>query len=145
MRLRCSDGVVQVARRERSVAMKRSPRSRRLATGNRGALPSAINKATREQSATFPARGNVAVPQPSGDTFPIVGIGASAGGLEAFSELLAHLSFDAAMAFVLVQHLDPKYPSILSEILSRTTPIPVIEVSTVSASSPAMCTSCHRT
>ena len=128
MRLRCSDGVVQVARRERSVAMKRSPRSRRLATGNRGALPSAINKATREQSATFPARGNVAVPQPSGDTFPIVGIGASAGGLEAFSELLAHLSFDAAMAFVLVQHLDPKYPSILSEILSRTTPIPVIEV-----------------
>src|SRR5882724_1159056 len=128
MRLRCSDGVVQVARRERSVAMKRSPRSRRLATGNRGALPSAINKATREQSATFPARGNVAVPQPSGDTFPIVGIGASAGGLEAFSELLAHLSFDAAMAFVLVQHLDPKYPSTLSEILSRTTPIPVIEV-----------------
>ena len=87
-----------------------------------------MNTATREQRATFAARGRVAVPQPSSDTFPIVGIGASAGGLEAFSELLAHLSLDAAMAFVLVQHLDPKYPSILSEILSRTTPLPVIEV-----------------
>jgi two-component system CheB/CheR fusion protein len=87
-----------------------------------------MNTATREQRATFPARGRVAVHQPSSDTFPIVGIGASAGGLEAFSELLAHLSLDAAMAFVLVQHLDPKYPSILSEILSRTTPLPVVEV-----------------
>jgi two-component system, chemotaxis family, CheB/CheR fusion protein len=71
----------------------------------------------------------VAAPEPSSDTFPIVGIGASAGGLEAFSELLSHLSLDAAtMAFVLVQHLDPKYPSILSEILGRTTRMPVVEV-----------------
>ena len=112
--------------------MRRSSRYPRSASGKGGALPpappSAINKATREQSATYPARGSVAVPPPSRDTFPIVGIGASAGGLEAFSELLANLSFDAAMAFVLVQHLDPKYPSILSQILSRTTPIPVVEV-----------------
>src|SRR5881409_1601533 len=112
--------------------MKRSPRSPRSPTGNRGGRPPApaspVNKAIRQQRATLPARGRVAVPQPSGDTFPIVGIGASAGGLEAFSELLAHLSLDAAMAFVLFQHLDPKYPSILSEILSRTTPLPVIEV-----------------
>jgi two-component system CheB/CheR fusion protein len=42
--------------------------------------------------------------------------------------LLAHLSLDAAMGFVLVQHLDPNYPSILSEILSRTTRMPVVEV-----------------
>src|SRR5437899_4667211 len=114
------------------MAMKRSPRSPRSPTGNRRApppaRPSPINTATRGQRATFPARGTVAVAQPSSDTFPIVGIGASAGGLEAFSELLAHLSLDAAMAFVLVQHLDPKYPSILSEILSRTTPLPVVEV-----------------
>src|SRR5437867_564618 len=112
--------------------MKRSPRSPRSPTGNRGARPPApaspVNKAIRQQRATLPARGRVAVPQPSGDRFAIVGIGASAGGLEAFSELLAHLSLDAAMAFVPVQHLDPKYPSILSEILSRTTPLPVIEV-----------------
>ncbi len=41
--------------------------------------------------------------------FPIVGIGASAGGLEAFTELLQHLPADTGMAYVLVQHLDP-YP-----------------------------------
>src|SRR5271156_1533775 len=60
--------------------------------------------------------------------FPIVGIGASAGGLEAFSELLRHLPEKTGMAFVLVQHLDPKHESGLREILARTTKIPVTEV-----------------
>src|SRR5881409_2366993 len=112
--------------------MKRSPRSPRSPTGNRGGRPPApaspVNKAIRQQRATSSTRASAAAHQSSSDTFPIVGIGASAGGLEAFSELLAHLSPDAAMAFVLVQHLDPKYPSILSEILSRTTRMPVVEV-----------------
>src|SRR5882672_10251225 len=61
--------------------------------------------------------------------FPIVGIGASAGGLEAFSELLRKLPVKTGMAFVLVQHLDPKHSSDLREILARTTEIPVAEVS----------------
>ncbi|PYX28784.1 MAG: chemotaxis protein CheR [Acidobacteria bacterium] len=60
--------------------------------------------------------------------FPIVGIGASAGGLEAFSELLRHLPLKTGMGFVLVQHLDPKHSSELREILARTTKIPVVEV-----------------
>ena len=60
--------------------------------------------------------------------FPIVGIGASAGGLEAFSELLRYLPERTGMAFVLVQHLDPKHESGLQEILARTTKIPVTEV-----------------
>jgi two-component system CheB/CheR fusion protein len=60
--------------------------------------------------------------------FPIVGIGASAGGLEAFSELLRYLPEKTGMAFVLVQHLDPKHGSVLQEILARTTKIPVTEV-----------------
>ncbi|MEG3436114.1 chemotaxis protein CheB [Pannus brasiliensis CCIBt3594] len=60
--------------------------------------------------------------------FPIVGIGASAGGLEAFTELLSHLPLDTGMAFVLVQHLDPDQKSLLSEILSRSTRLPVREV-----------------
>ena len=60
--------------------------------------------------------------------FPIVGIGASAGGLEAFSELLRHLPLRTGMAFVLIQHLDPKHSSELREILARTTKIPVAEV-----------------
>lgn len=64
----------------------------------------------------------------SSGAFPIVGIGASAGGLEAFSELLRYLPEKTGMAFVLVQHLDPKHGSSLQEILSRTTKIPVTEV-----------------
>lgn len=62
------------------------------------------------------------------ELFPIVGIGASAGGLEAFSELLGHLPTDTGMAFVLVQHLSPNQKSLLSEILGRTTDMPVTEV-----------------
>src|SRR5208282_2001787 len=56
--------------------------------------------------------------------FPVVGIGASAGGLEAFTKLLKHLPNDTGMAFVLVQHLDPTHASALTEILSRTTAMP---------------------
>ena len=60
--------------------------------------------------------------------FPIVGIGASAGGLEAFTLLLKHLPTDTGMAFVLVQHLDPDHESALSGLLSRTTSMTVREV-----------------
>ena len=62
------------------------------------------------------------------DLFPIVGIGASAGGLEAFKELLAGLPDKAGMAYVLVPHLDPDHQSVLAEILSRFTKIPIAEV-----------------
>ena len=49
----------------------------------------------------------------------VVGVGASAGGLEAFTELLSHLPDDTGMAFVLIQHLDPSHDSHLTELLSR--------------------------
>jgi two-component system CheB/CheR fusion protein len=62
------------------------------------------------------------------DSFPVAGIGASAGGLEAFKELLANLRTDAGMAYVLLPHLDPDHQSVLTEILSRFTKIPVAEV-----------------
>ncbi len=64
----------------------------------------------------------------SQESFPIVGIGASAGGLEAFSELLRGLPEKTGMAFVLVQHLDPKHASTLHEILARVTKLPVTEI-----------------
>ncbi len=60
--------------------------------------------------------------------FPIVGIVASAGGLEAFTEFLGHLPVDTGMAFVLIQHLDPNYKSLLSEILATKTEMPVSQV-----------------
>ena len=60
--------------------------------------------------------------------FPIVGIGASAGGLEACTKLLENLPADTGMAFVLVQHLAPTKDSILAELLSKATSMPVREV-----------------
>lgn len=67
--------------------------------------------------------------QPSNDDpFSVVGIGASAGGLEAFTQLFTHLPDNTGMAFVLVQHLDPSHRSLLAELLSRTTRMPVVEV-----------------
>ena len=58
----------------------------------------------------------------------VVGIGASAGGFEAFKQLLARLPVDTGMAFVLVTHLDPRHESILPELLARATQMPVSEV-----------------
>lgn len=58
----------------------------------------------------------------------VVAIGASAGGLEAFTELLSPLPADTGMAFVLVQHLDPKHESMLRELISRSTKMQVMEV-----------------
>jgi two-component system CheB/CheR fusion protein len=60
--------------------------------------------------------------------FPAVGIGASAGGLESVSELLAALLPNNGLAFVVVQHLDPQHESLLSELLSRRTPLPVAQI-----------------
>ena len=64
------------------------------------------------------------------DSFPIVGIGASAGGLEAFREVLRFLPDNAGMAYVLVQHLDPGHESLLPELLSRATRMVVHEAHT---------------
>lgn len=62
-------------------------------------------------------------------TFPVVGVGTSAGGLDAFTKLLKNLPADTGMAFVLVQHLDPKHVSLLPELLARATAMPVVEIS----------------
>ena len=60
-----------------------------------------------------------------GERLIVVGIGASAGGLEAFERFLRHLPASSGLAFVLVQHLDPEHESILAEILGRATDVPV--------------------
>ncbi len=64
----------------------------------------------------------------SENQFPIVGVGASAGGLDAFKRFLGALPEHTDMAFVLVQHLDPSHESLLPEILSKYTKIPVLEI-----------------
>ncbi len=81
-----------------------------------------------EQSETQSVITNTDISPPRGNPFPIVGVGASAGGLEAFGQLLSSLPADTGMAFVLVQHLDPQHESLLAEILGLRSRMPVTTV-----------------
>ena len=64
----------------------------------------------------------------SAERFPIVGIGASAGGLEALEDFFSHTPADSGMAFVVVQHLDPTHKGMMPELLQRVTSMPVTQV-----------------
>ncbi|HEY7334746.1 MAG TPA: chemotaxis protein CheB [Bryobacteraceae bacterium] len=66
--------------------------------------------------------------QTGGTAFPIAGVGASAGGLEAFTQLLNSLPPDPGIAFVFIQHLQPKHESMLTLLLSKVTGMKVVEV-----------------
>lgn len=88
-------------------------------------LPSSL---FNQQMATPKKNKNKKEPPPTVQNFPIVGIGASAGGLDAFKRLLKAIPENSGMAYVLVQHLDPSHESILPEILQRVTKIPVYEI-----------------
>ncbi|HEX7604488.1 MAG TPA: chemotaxis protein CheB, partial [Polyangiaceae bacterium] len=61
-------------------------------------------------------------------TFPVVGLGASAGGLEALEPFLKNMPLNSGMAFVVVQHLDPTRKGILAELLQRAAVMPVVQV-----------------
>jgi two-component system CheB/CheR fusion protein len=63
----------------------------------------------------------------AGKEFFIVGIGSSAGGLEALEHFFLHMPADSGMAFVLIPHLDPTHKSIMPELLKRFTSMPIFE------------------
>ncbi|WP_414574192.1 chemotaxis protein CheB [Nostoc sp. CCY 9925] len=86
------------------------------------------SKKSQSNSTTDKGGNNEEKRENQKELFPIVAMGASAGGLEAFTQLLSHLPIDTGMAFVLIQHLSPNQKSLLSEILSRKTQMPVYEV-----------------
>jgi two-component system CheB/CheR fusion protein len=80
-----------------------------------------------------PARGPIAVrdivpPAPAAPAFSIVGIGSSAGGLEALTRFLAHVPAGSGLAIVIVQHLDPTHKGMMPELLQRATPMKVVQV-----------------
>ena len=83
-------------------------------------MSSTVARARREKATHEKAASNV---------FPIVGIGASAGGLEAFTHVLRGIPDGANLALVLIQHLDPTYKSRLTEMLSENSNMPVAQVS----------------
>jgi two-component system, chemotaxis family, CheB/CheR fusion protein len=63
----------------------------------------------------------------AGEGFPIVGIGASAGGLDAFKKFFTAMPADSGIAFVLIPHLDPTHRSLMVELLAKQTPMSVVE------------------
>jgi two-component system, chemotaxis family, CheB/CheR fusion protein len=67
----------------------------------------------------------------SGNLFPIVGIGASAGGLEAFEQFFKHVPENSGMAYVVIQHLDPTHKGMLPELLQRVSKMDVFRQKTV--------------
>src|SRR5262245_23541520 len=62
---------------------------------------------------------------PAGHPFPVVGVGASAGGLEAFTDLLAHLPAKPGLSILFVLHLEPHHKSHLAEVLGKKTGLPI--------------------
>src|ERR1035438_3754542 len=82
-------------------------------------MPEELASDASEETPELAAKGTT--------TIPVAGIGGSAGGLEVFKHLLADLPADTGLAIVFVQHLDPKHHSLLTEILSRSTSMPVSE------------------
>lgn len=79
-------------------------------------------KTTRDARKTAPGASSAVY------SFPIIGIGTSAGGLEALEHFLIHVPKNSGMAFVIVQHLDPTRRGIMSELLQRNTGMKVIQV-----------------
>src|SRR5438045_358866 len=81
--------------------------------------------ATAPKKAVVPARRE---PPHRAPNVGVVGIGASAGGVQAFSTLMSRVPVDTGLAFVLIQHLDPTRESGLAEIVGRATSMPVVQV-----------------
>jgi two-component system CheB/CheR fusion protein len=89
-----------------------------------------LNGPTGQQPTEEPDRQAqpVDAEQPPRLPFPVVGIGASAGGIEAASEFLDAMKPDSGVAFVFIQHLPPDHESMMAEILGRRTAMPVRQV-----------------
>lgn len=81
-----------------------------------------------KKPASIPTKKNPAERKVAQSSFPTVAIGASAGGLEAITELLKNLPSDTGMAFIYVQHLSPDHKSLLTPILSKATSMKVQEI-----------------
>ena len=98
----------------------------RISTPKRKPPPKKTSKSRGSQGAGSSAQPVTPVVAPDvAQRFPIVGIGASAGGLEALQSFLAHVPSEPGIAFVIVTHLAPDQVSLLPELLQRHTRMPV--------------------
>jgi len=98
----------------------------RTSTGRRRSHKRPESSTTRGPRHEAPVADPAHPPEPD-SPFPVVGIGASAGGLDAFKKLFAAMPGDPGMAFVLIPHLDPTRESLMVELLAKQTTMPVAE------------------
>ena len=82
-------------------------------------------KSSRPSRRASPASSPPAGPGPGAGTFLVVALGASAGGLEALEQFFSAVPEGSGLAFVVVQHLERRQPSLLAELLARRTALPV--------------------
>jgi two-component system CheB/CheR fusion protein len=99
--------------------------ARKAGTGKNKARAATVLRAPGHEKSSDDV--NVQGSRPEAPYFPIVGIGASAGGLEAFEHFFKHMPPDSIAAFILVPHLDPDHASMMTELLQRFTQMPVTE------------------
>jgi two-component system CheB/CheR fusion protein len=85
-------------------------------------------KTQKKKLAATKKKSEISAKSSAGASFPIVGIGASAGGLEAFTDFLKNLPVNTGMAFVFIQHLAAGQESLLTDILARSTPMTIHKV-----------------
>ena len=102
-----------------------SPRKAARKRGRASALPPEVGQAGDSP----PITGLAPEEQTVSGGFPVVGIGASAGGLEALQEFFGNMPVDAGAGFVVVTHQHPGHVSMLPALLARSTNMPVVEAS----------------
>src|SRR6266480_97448 len=110
---------------EKAKRIRTPPRSKRRSAAAPGTNQGIARPAGSRRDGSEEASSSVSLSRKS---FPVVGVGASAGGLEAFTDFLKSLPSDTGMAFVLVQHLAPEHESLLPSLLANATSMPVLQV-----------------
>src|SRR5579863_8573722 len=101
--------------------MAKTKRARSVSPAGDRKRPAPRNRSSPRAGATLSQPG-----RPPGKAFPIVGLGASAGGLEALEEFFAHMPARNGMAFVVVTHQHPDHTSLLPELLGKHTEMTVV-------------------
>jgi len=112
-------GLFNFRRWEIKMAEKKKP-----ATKEKAAVKKKPAKQTKSADNT---KKTIARPKETND-FPIVGLGASAGGLEALELFFSNMPHDSGIGFVIIQHLSPRYKSVMASLLAKDTQMKVLEI-----------------
>ncbi len=116
------------ARKTRATTTSPRSRSERNAKAGPQAVRDPAPTPTTADNQPVVEAHEVPIVVPAARGFPIVGIGASAGGLEALERFLVHVPDNSGMGFVVIQHLDPTHKGAMVELLQRASKMPVVEV-----------------